>query len=622
MMEISRLRRSGVLPLAAALGLTTTSLAPLPAQAELKASLSAKLIMFDAATGRQIERPQDTTPVKLRIELTDVTTGRPPRNMNIMAWVRPVERGASSCEEAARAFRATSSTPAGSTDLNGTLLVALNEDGSVGVIDPKLNLASSNMLAAHKFDVRPQAMVIDAANMRALVALPGKTGITQLSLLNGHPSPFATTKAPPDSIYVSANGNVWVSSTQSPIIQMLNPGGTTVATHKMPGQVTKQRQIRSGQSELIAVASSSGHIAVVDGISGQVKTTIETHKPIGDLAFVSDSGILSTVADSKIIGLRYLDNPDREIGIDAGFDATGIRVSQDGRYAVAFSKGQPFISILDLAEAKLVQAAELAGATVSDVVFTNNAIFILSEDGGFVAVLETASIAPAKPMQLRNVQLRGQRKGWKSSPGSQLLVALDNAAQVLAVDPEYQTAWVIHESSAMGEMPPMDSTRLRGGTPFVLAAADRSLKETRSGRFETVAAFRPGAQELVITTATLGGLTSCIRFDVDGPVSARKVRGYTIELKSADGTFNAGETEDVLVSIRDTNGAQLLAKKIAFSVPSLQSGWKGSFVARRQPDNTLRGSIRLPHSGTFAFQPVNEPQGWQLMNSIVLTAEK
>ena len=608
--------------MAAAIGLMATSLASLPAHAELKASLSAKLTLFDVRTGQQIERPQHSEAVKLRVDLTDVTTGRPPRNMEIMAWVRAVEPGASRCEEAARAFRATNLAPSDSVALNGTLLVTLNEDGSVGVIDPRLNLASSNMLAAHKFDVLPSAMAIDAANMRALVALPGKSGIVQLSLLNGRPSEFAATPMTPSAIKITSGGNVWLSGNASPEILVLDSAGESLATHRMNGPIALLRHFQSERRELIAAATSTGQVAILDAITGQMKTTIQTRKSITDLAFASDTGIITITAGSKLAGLRYLDDPDRELEIDVGFEATALRVSKDGRYAVAFAPGLPFVSILDLAEAKLVQAAQLDEASVSDVAFTDNAIFVLSEDGGFVAVLETASIAPAKPIQLRNVPLRGQQKGWAPRTGRKLLAVPENAAQVLAVDPEYQTAWVIHEASAMGEMPPMDSTRLRGGTPYVLTTVDRSLKETRTGRFETVAAFNPGPQELVLTTTTLGGLTSCIRFDVDGPAIANKVRGYTIELRPADGTFNAGQAEEVMVSIKDASGAALITEQIAFNVPSLQSAWKGTLVAKRQHDNTLRGTIRLPHSGSFAFQPAGEPQGWQLMHSIVLTAEK
>lgn len=587
------------------------------AAAELKSSLTAKLSLFDAATGKPLERPQHGEPVRLQVVLTDATTGRPPRGMNLLGWVQPVERGAPRCEEAVRAFRSTRKLPVGAVDLNGVQLVSLATDGSLGVIDPRLSFNSSNMTAAAKLPALPSLMAVDAEAARALVSYPGESAIGQVSLVSGGASSFADPGFEPSDIAAIPGGRVWVASKNSPdIVSYDSRGKVAVRRELAPG--ASLRHVETAAGGLVAAFAPSGKAAVFHALTGDVVAQFDLGRPIMDASFVADTGFLFVTQGSGRISLRYLDDPDTAVEIDAGFEPGSVRVGRDGAQAIAFTRGQPLVAVIDIATARLVQAAELSGATVADATLTGNAGFLVSADGGFVAVFERASVKAGTALQLRHVPLRGQTGGWTVEDGAELLVTMAGAGEVLVVDPEYQTAWSIPEKAAVAEMPPMDSTRIRGGMPYRVKSADRSFRQVRDGVFETVAAFQPGSMELVLATTGIGGLVSCIRFDVEGPREVLRTRIYSVSLQPADGVFNPGVEEEVVVHLHDAEGTPLRANRMTFDVPSLNTSWRGRLVVTAGQDGALRGTISLPHPGVFAVVPVGVPPTWQTTHALTL----
>lgn len=132
------------------LALAVLMAAPVGAQGEVDAAaLRTVLALSDLATGSD-QRAQANLPTRLTVRLTDVVSGQSPRGLSPRFMARPAGVGTPTCEQAARAYRATGSVPAGAVDFGTPLLVTETVDGAIGVADPKLNLQSANMLAAHR----------------------------------------------------------------------------------------------------------------------------------------------------------------------------------------------------------------------------------------------------------------------------------------------------------------------------------------------------------------------------------------------------------------------------------------------------------------------------------------
>ena len=580
-------------------------------------SLRAELELLDPASGRAVT-PNDGEPVRLRVNLTDAVTDRPPRGLDLLGWVRPVERGNVSCARAAQAFRATRRIPIGSADLNGILLAVLNQDDSLGVIDPKLDLYSSNMLAAKRFAETPAAITVDRAHMRALLSFPDAGEVRSVALMTGETSVFAAGLEAPSGLAAVSTGALWlVEAGEDSRLSFLDGHGRMIESFDVGGGQVQLRKAPDSEDDRIGAFSDGGGVFLADGVTGRVLLDIDLGRPLADVTFIGDQAILALIADQPIAELRYVDAPERAIDMPIALPFARVASGPDARMAIAYSPGSPTFAVIDTALGRVVQPVQLSDASVSEVAFTDNAAFLLSHDGGFVGAIDLATVALGKPAVIREVNL-GARSALPE-PGSELLVPLFPSPQILAVEPANQTGWIIGEVASSVEMPPMNSTRLRGGVPSLVRVVDRSFRETAPGSFETVWAFPAGEHELVLTTG-IGGLSTCVPFAVRGIVQSAGRVAVTMKIELRTDRLIAGEAEEFRVTFLDPDGKRLPFERMDFLVPSLRSGWRTTLSASRAADGSLLARLTLPHAGSFVLQPLGLPEHMALRSAVVIDA--
>ncbi|MFP7571403.1 hypothetical protein [Marivita sp. S2033] len=581
---------------------------------EARASLAAELSFFDHATRRSI-RPADGKPIGLRVELTDVTTGRAPRGLTLAGWVRTRSPRNTGCEAAAQAFRVTAQPALGSVDLNGILAVTLNEDASVGVIDPKLNLQSSNMIAAAKLDTFPSAMTVDPRSFRAFFVTEGESGITSLSLLTGKTTRHFETGSDLATILGSENGGLWVGRADGQIFPFDSPN----ALRRVGEGAISLRMSAEPESALMAAFASAGGLLIFDGATGSPILALPKAEAVVDLAVLADGAVITLPIGADSAHVIYPDAPGNPVEIPLGFSAQRIVASPSGRHAIAYTPGQAAAVVIDVARAEVVQPLELTRSVLSEVTFTDAAAYLLSLDGGFVGLIDLRSVAIGKPAQILRVDLA--RKSSRPLENGGLLVPLWPSPQVIAVSPEAQTGWLLHDDHAVGDMPPMNSIRLRGGVPARVAVVDRSFREVEPGVFETVALVQGGDHELVLTTG-IGGLSVCLGFAVRGASDQPGIEVISLSLDRTEGRIAAGKEIDISAVFRDSAGSIIPVQRAEFQMSSLASSWSDRTIARSAPDGSLRVRVRFPHPGPFALQPVALPENLYLQSPVLLEVSR
>lgn len=598
--------------------LLATAVFAAPAKSDVaKASLTAQLTLSDPATGQPVNAAAGET-VRLTVILTDAVSELPPRGLDLFGWVRPVEVGNSTCEQAAQAFRATRRIPMGSSDLNGILLASLNRDGSIGVIDPKLNLHSSNMLAAHRFSQMPATVAIDQKQMRALVSFPDEGRIAAFGLVTGDVSDFATGLPAPNDIATASSGDVWVGSNSNGTLHRFQPDGTEQAVIQLGEGAVMLRRQPDRETDLVGAFTRQGALMLVDGTNGRQLLRVDTGLPVQDATFLRDQAALALVGGQPEARLYYADAPESPVLIPTGPVFTRLASGPDARIVVAFTPGTATFALIDTALGRVVQPVTLTDATVAEVAFTDNAAFLLSHDGGYVGAIDLATVQLGQSAVIRHVNLGARAEDPPA--GATLLQPLFPSPRILAVEPANQTGWVIGEVASSVEMPPMESVRLRGGVPHIVRVVDRSFTETLPGQFETVWAFEPGEHELVLTTG-IAGLSTCIPFSVSGERSTQRLTPVSIRADPEDGPLRAGEPQRITIRLTDANGDPVIIDELPIRLPAMQSNWSGAAVAQRGTDNLLRAEVQLPHAGVFVVQPVNLPPGMALRSAAIVTVE-
>lgn len=579
------------------------------AQTLRTANLTAKLTLEDLL-GNPIAIPDRGKGFRLRVDLTDVATGRPPSGLELAGWIRRVDRLNRSCEDEARAYRVTRAIAGGAVDLNGVVLAVLNEDASVGIIDPKLNGQPANMLAAASLGSLPRDFAIDRANMRALFAFEAKGIVEELALADGTRRILAEQLEMPSAVAASSSGEVWVAEAGNGVVSRLNDGTRSKVLNLGKGAI--RLHMAAPDAARIAAVSDNGEVGLIDGTTRAIILRKNTGDRIRASALVESDGLLILGSKEKTAELRYFDDFDAPVEIPLGLNARDIAVSPDGRKALAFAPGSPLVAVIDLATGQLAQSFALNDATVAEIAFTGRAAFIATREGAYVAVLDLDSVRQGRAPVIRPVPLGG--RGGQPNGSRRLLVSMPPSPNMMVVDRDSGTGWIVPELAAVGNIPPMDSIRLRGGTPLQVHIADRSFRETKPGRFETVAKMADGGTHELVLTTGIGGLTACIPFDVRGP-AAQASRLFHLAVRPTDGQYRAQVAQEIEFLLSDDEGRRLDVETARFLLPSLVSGWSQEIVARRASDGKLKATVRFPHHGTFAVQPVGVPKGWHLKST-------
>lgn len=627
---------------------------------DLQASLRATLAVsgLDGSPLAEVRRGE---PFRLEVTLSDAATPAPPKGIRLAGWLRARSAGQPACREAARAFRVTRRLSHDAIDLNGILVVQLNTDGSLGVIDPLLDLRSSNMVAATRFDGQPDALAIDSRRQLALASFADRGEVVAVSLLDGRRQVFAQGLARPGQIVVQASGQVWVVEQSPAALVRLGSDGRLL--DRLPLGAGEYR-VLDGADRLIAW-TPAGRIIVVEtaasaseagavGAAGAAAATeptameglrisrFETGEPVLAAALAGEGAFVTLAEDGRRAAIRFLDAPARATEVPLRAGATAIAADPGGAHAFAWSSEHGGVSVIDIATARQVTGFA-ADRPIGEAAFSPGLARFLADDQSLVLTLDLASVGLGREPAIRAMPLGAPRQpGRAAEPASmpatttgaaataatatgpaprapaRHLVPLPPTARALAIRPASGTAFVVDDMPAIGSAPPMNSVRLRGGRAQSVFVLDRSFRELSPGRFATHARIdRPGAHELVLTTG-IGGMTVCLPVAVDGGdagepapialvmrVSAGPVGGEAIQPAVP---LRAGVAQRLVVDLRDRDGRAYGVDQLALAIPSLDSAWSTRTTARRNGDGALEAELTLPHPGTYAVQALLPPR--------------
>ena len=577
------------------------------------ASLAAELSLHDPVTENTIS-PEAGQPVRLRIKLTDPVTGRPPRGVELLGWVRVADDDNAACVKAAQNYRATQHTPLDSVNLNGMLLASLNRDATMNVIDPALNLYSSNMVAAHRLERQPASMAIDARHMRALFAYPKTGEIMSYRLTGSGHEQFAHDLPGVAALAIVSNGQVYAGGSEGKLYRLQPSGDIAESSDLGNGSVAVSS---STDPDLVIAFVESGRVQTIEGTTGRVLMDTEFDGPVADVSIVANGSAIALLNKLPLAELRYSDVPDVPIRIPLGTSFTRIKVDHEGRMALAYTPSDSLFVLIDLALGRVVQSMTLTEATISEVAFTDNAAFILSHDGGILGAIDIATVALGKEAVMRRIDL-GTRTS-RPAEHAELLVPLMPSPQILAVEPTHQTGWLVGELASSVEMPPMNSIRLRGGVPKTVKLVDRRLREVDSGVFDVVWAFGAGRHELILTTYS-GQLSTCLPFEVTGDAKRLALTPVRLQLAATGDLPVAGKEHELAFRMVGPRGQPISIDRVSLLSPSMITSWSTIVDAVADNDGTLKARLTFPHAGTYVVHPLSLPIGYRIDAALVIDA--
>lgn len=555
-----------------------------PDAAALKPALSAQISYLDH-DGAQLDQIAPDQPFIIEARLNNEAGGQTPRGIELFGWLRRESIHNLPCLQAARGYFGTGRLSLDAVPLLGPVVGVVASDNSFTVVDPFLDLATANLIGASSLPERPAALVADPAGAGFLLSLPDAGEIRHLTAFGASATTLASGLARPETLIVSESGTIWVYQAASRKVSQLSANGDEL-THFADAVGL------SGDARTVIITHDDGGAKVVSADDGVQLAVLPAGSAADALPVHDAEGALMALArpDDTGLLLHYIDAPGNPQPVALAAPVRRLVADRQGRFLIGWDPSGGPASIVDLARGHMLQAVDGDGIAISEVLITDNAAFFMLADHSLVGAIELAALGFGREAPIRHIPLGQPSAAPVDAPG--MLVALTPRSEVLAVHPDTYTGFFLHETSVMGDAPPMSSVRLRGGVPAMTAVLDRGFRQDAAGRFRA-GAILPGEGrfELVLTTG-IGGMTVCAALPTarqDEPATGPARIDAVIGPSGADGR------RPVTLSFADAAGAPLEVPRGVVTLAALEAGWTGRIEVAPGSDPI----IMLPPLGTF-----------------------
>jgi hypothetical protein len=545
----------------------------------------------------------------LRLALSDAASGKPylpPEG--VYAWLRKVKRGNLSCADATDNFLKTRNLPKDAIDLNGVAIIDVTDDGSVHISDPKLDLATSNMLAAHRLDSAPGGVLVHDGRRSLLVSVPVRQEVLEFPASGEAPTVIAKGLNGPGALVPGPGRSFYVAEDRGGAVSSIGPDGgrgESIAIGRGPLTL-------SGDGRYLAAVAADGAAKVIDMDTGRpVLSLPASSATVAAAAWGDGLSSLAVTIDrgGDTVFLRYLDAPAEAVRIPVATMVKRLAISPDGRHVLAFSPNSNGLSIVSLAAGRLAQALALP-APVAEVAFLGKVALIRLADASAIVSFDLATAEPGMNASVGKVPLGAPST---KAADSRLLFALSPTPRAIAVHPDTFSAIVLESKMAAADSLPQTGFRLRGGVPVFVGAVDRSFRQTSPGGYETAASIdRPGMYELMVTTG-IAQMRACFQIRVEGEDTGPGSVAVKLVTDNATDAV-AGQDTPFRFSIEDENGQAVAPALAGLRVQSLDIGWRADFPVKGQ-DTQFSAVIKLPLPGLYSVQPIGLPSQYEIVRS-------
>lgn len=504
------------------------------------------------------------------VAITEATTGAPVPGLRPLAWIDRADPEISCTERVKGHLGGLLSTRA-EVDLNGQLLLALNEDASITVIDPRVSLKRTKLRGLISLAGRAGDWVHLPKEERLLVGLPGagKVAVVDTAALrlrgNGEIG------GRPGRLLATPDGDgAWLGDDAGGRVLLLDAdGGVRARAETGPGA----QHLARYRDQLWVAPGEAPWLVVLDGNAGEVArlptpaaaAAVAAHEAAGSVYVAHVGRDEVTVWDGKTRSAA---------GTIPGLPGVReLRFHPGGRWLFAVSDDT--LAVIDPATTSVRHRVE--GLDGPDgVAFTDDYVYVREARAGNLVLLSLAELDRPRAPAPVTVPV-AQRPGAPSvSIYASPLARADVPGTVIVPSPMDRALYYYRE----GMMAPMGSLLNNGREPLAVLALDRSLEEVAPGiHVAPLELPGPGEWEVAVLVDS-PRIVACLPFELEGAEEKREPR-YRLEPAFAEGTrFPAGREAAVRVRLAAATGEAVEAARLralVFRAPGTWQ-WRGEAV--------------------------------------------
>jgi hypothetical protein len=504
--------------------------------------------------------------VVVRVEMMDEASHTPIRGVRPAVWLDNAVKGThrDGCRERINAYAGGSFLGRADVDLNTFRVVSMNDDNTLSVVDPLFGFGGTKLLAMVALPSPAGDWTLSDDQTSIFVSAPAAKEVVRVETSGWTIAKSSKLPSSPQRLVLQPDeGYLWTATDEA--LVALRPRDLTVAASLPLDRGRHDLAVSHDSRTLFVTTREAGAVAVVDVAKLAVVKRIAVASPAA-VSWSPKSANAYVASEAGAIVAVDRDGNAKSMKTEAG--VTRVRVTPDGRYAVALNPAEKMIYVVDVVENAVVQRNELAG-TPDDVAYSSSIAYITLRDSEQVQMIVLATLG-TKGTPVSVAEVPGGQRGFgaETSLAPRVVQVTGEDAVLFANGPD-KVIYYYREGMAA----PMGNFTNYGHQPRSAMVVDRSMRERRPGVYESAARLAgPG------------------RYDVALLVDAPKIVQCFAMTVAPDPSR--------LVTVAPTVQPSLLA-----SATPIRAGQKTSLHFRLTPSSTAAAPPPLGNALVLIFAP-------------------
>ena len=490
----------------------------------------------------------------LVLRLADPATGWPLDGLSLRAWLRAPLAAGESCTDAVTRLATSRPDPRHALALDGFRLLILGEDGTVAGLDPRLDLASANLVHIQGLGGMPVDLLPDPP--RGLLWASLGDALIRRDLAAADPDLRLPLPGRPGSLAgPGPRGEILVGLDEEGAAALLASDGAQIARQAVgQGPI----DLATGAGRTLALSRGDGRLLLLEATTLERRGEVALGMPAAALALDERQDLGLVLAGSRLLVVA-LEVPRLLQAIELGIGADRLALTPDGRWALALDRQRSVLAVVDLARGRLAHALEFSEGA-EELLVGADLLYLRLRDAPAMAILPLAALAGADPPPVEKVVMGAAATG---GVGRRLMALGPSGREVWLAHPADRTAYLFTGGSMRA---PVTAVPIKGVAPAGLliqplapqplggGAYAASLRAPGAGRYALMVLPDrppdPSCLELAVTGTSATSAVSLVApprllARLAGPVDAQGAA--TVSLEARQGGVPAGLDGPVIV---------------------------------------------------------------------------
>jgi YVTN family beta-propeller protein len=551
----------------------------------------------------------------VRFRITDTTTKSPLTGVKPSVWITRGGTGATDpkvCHEKIQSFLQGSLRARPDVDLNAYYLLTLNQEPNISVIDPLLGFGGTKLVTLVFLKSPGEDWAITPDQGKLFVTMPAINKVAVIDTNTWQVVANIDTGAKPVRVRLQPDGKyVWIGTEEGAEsgVTVIDASTFKVAARIPTGAGGHEIALRDDNKLAFVTNRDAGTLSVIDvqrlakvaDLKAGASAAALAYSPLSQAVYVTDeAGGQITVVDAR--SRKVLTRIPAKPGVRA------VRFAPGGRYGFAANPAANVVHVFDAATNRPMYTVPVDNNPY-EITFTDQFAYVRASGSADVTMINLNTIAAAPNLV--------------SFPGGQIAPAAGrtkvSVADSIVPSPEGGSVLVANVADGQiyyyneGMAAPMGNFQNYKRDPRAVLIADRSLRESRTGTFETVVRLPKSGQYDVAFLLDQPRITNCFAAEAAFNPSIAHEREVPLRVEYLDRTKPLRVGGDYKLRFRLTETATGKPKDgltdvnvMMYLAPGL---WQKRAFAQSVGAGVYELKIDVPQSGVYIFYIESRSQG-------------